>query len=227
METSKIITELQYTTGGRATNDGSHPVFNPKAFIKGLSAHRHTLKVLDIDTDTLTSTYPGELRAGGSYLVDWDKWGGPDQFDPDDYDAEDLNEDNFEFQSHQYLVSIWDRNVSLKDFVTLQELSIGIRFLIYFAQGVETDDAKRSSVMLVDSLPDSLESLTIRGYQKGVNQEHDTQVAALMTRFESGSMRLKEIQGVEELIPNGEDVENPDEDEHLLWSLIELGYSEY
>ena len=54
-----------------------------------------------------------------------------------------LNENNEEFQWHRYLVSIWDRHASLKVFAALNELIIGIGLLVYFAQGVETDDAKK------------------------------------------------------------------------------------
>lgn len=111
--------------------------------------------------------------------------------------------------------------------MALEELSIGIGLLIYFAQGVRIDDAKRASVRLVDCLPDSLEYLSIRGYKKGANEAHDKEVAALMARFDSGSLRLKEIKGVDEIIPNGCHVENPDENGHLLWSLEEVGYSDY
>ncbi|KAJ5950683.1 uncharacterized protein N7479_009096 [Penicillium vulpinum] len=228
MASSKIIKELQYTIGGRgdALDEGYH-LFNPKAFIKALSAHKQTLEVLDMDTEMQTYTYPGQLQPGGSYPIDWDAVGGPGEFDFDLYAEDELDENMDELKMHRYLTSIWDRNASLKEFGALKELSLGIGLLIYFSQGVEMDNAKRSSVMLVDSLPDSLEYLSIRGYRKGVNVAHDAQVTALMDRFKSGSLRLKEIKGVYEMIPNGENVENPDQNEHLLWSFEEIGYSNY
>ena len=225
MASSKTLTELQYTTGGRASLDGV-PMFNPKAFIKGLSAHKRTLKVLDIDTEKFTWSYPGEAKSQGSFFDDWDEYGGPGEFDFDVYEPDKLDEDHPELKMHRYLTSIWDRDASLKDFVALKELSIGIGLLVYFAQGVGIDDAKRASVRLMDCLPDSLEYLSIRGYEKGANEAHDTEVAALMARFESGSLRLKEIKGVDEIIPNGCNIENPDKDHHLLWSLKEVGYSD-
>lgn len=202
-------------------------MFNPKAFIKGLSAHKKTLKILDIDTEEFTLSYPGQAKSHGSFPVDWDEYEGPGEFEFDAYDPDELSEDNPGLKMHRYLTSIWDRDASLKDFVALKELSIGIGLLLYFAQGVGIDDAKRASVMLMDCLPDSLEYLSIRGYKKGANEAHDTQVAALMARFESGSLRLKEIKGVDEIIPNGCNVDNPDKDHHLLWSLEEVGYSDY
>lgn len=111
--------------------------------------------------------------------------------------------------------------------MALEELSIGIGFLIYFAQGVGIDDSKRASVRLIDSLLDSLEHLSIRGYKRGANEAHDEEVAALMARFDSGSLGLKEIKRVNDTIPNGCDVENSDENDHLLWSLEGVGYSDY
>lgn len=227
MASSKTLTELQYTTGGRASLDGGYPMFNPKAFIKGLSAHKKTLKVLDIDTEEFTLRYPGGATLQDSFPIDWDEYGGPGEFDFDAYEPDELDEDDPELKMHRYLTSIWDRDASLKDFVALKELSIGIGFLIYFAQGVGIDDAKRASVRLMDCLPDSLEYLSIRGYKKGANEAHDKEVAALMARFDSGSLRLKEIKGVDEIIPNGCHVEKPDENDHLLWSLEEVGYSDY
>ncbi|KAJ5389901.1 uncharacterized protein N7496_000969 [Penicillium cataractarum] len=227
MASSKTLTELQYTLGGRASLDGGYHMFNPKAFIKGLSAHKKTLQVLDIDTEDFPWKYPDAVTSQHSYSTDWEKYGGPGEFEFDAYDPDELGEDDPDLKMHRYLTSIWDRDASLKDFVALEELRIGIGFLIYFAQGVEIDDAKRGSVRLVDSLPDSLEYLSIRGYKRGANEAHDKEVAALMAQFDSGSLRLKEIKGVNEIIPNGYHIENPDENDHLLWSLEEVGFSDY
>ncbi|OKP13238.1 hypothetical protein PENSUB_1074 [Penicillium subrubescens] len=101
---------------------------------------------------------------------------------------------------HRYFTSTCNYDASLKEFVALKQLSIGIGLLIYFAQGVEIDDAKRESVRLIHWLSDSLEYLSIRGYDKGGNEAHDKEVAASMARFASGSMRLTEIKGVNEII---------------------------
>ncbi|KAJ5347707.1 uncharacterized protein N7506_000960 [Penicillium brevicompactum] len=209
MAASKVITEIQFTAGGRTTLDGGY-LFNPKAFLKGLAEHKKTLKVLDINTDEYLSHFPG----------------GPGDFEVDMWEEDELDENNSELIMHNYFTSIWDRHVSLKDLVALEHLSIGIGFLIYLAQGVEVDDATRASVMLVDCLPDSLEYLSIQGYQPGENRLWDTQIKALMARFESGSLRLKEINGVNECIPIGNHIENPDEDSHLLWSLEKRGFPE-
>ncbi|KAJ5771664.1 hypothetical protein N7520_002193 [Penicillium odoratum] len=228
MKSSKILTEIQYNTGGRSTSDGGHSPFNPKTFIKGLSAHTETLQVLDMDTDEFSSPYPGQSTSMSSF-TDWDEIDGPNGFEFEAYEPDELGEDHSDVKMHRYMTSIWDRNASLKDFVVLKELSMGIGLLMYFAQGVEIDDSKRADIRVVDCLPHSLEYLTIRGYEKGANEAHDKEVAALMAQFESGSLRLKEIKGVDKLIPNGKDVEDPDNNDHLLWSLdeVQVGFSEY
>lgn len=106
-------------------------------------------------------------------------------------------EDNEDLEKHQSMISIWEHRGSLKEFVPLKELSLGIGFLLYFAKGVSgTGGAEREEVRLADSLPDSLEYLCIRGYQRGKNPDHDAQIDTLMDRFKSGSLRLKESGGL-------------------------------
>ncbi|CAG8056018.1 unnamed protein product [Penicillium olsonii] len=222
MASSKILTELQFTTGRRSALDGTS-FFSPKAFLKGLSEHTRTLKVLDLDIEDLTIGYPGQPQPYST--INWDEAGGPGDYELDEYDESD--EDSANLAKYRRLLSIWDRNVVLKDFEVLKSLSINIGFLIYFAQGVETDDLQRASIVLADCLPDHLRSLSVRGYKKVENKMYDKQVDALMARFEAGLSRLDEIKGVSELIPNGRAVENPGRNEHLLWSLEELGYPEW
>jgi hypothetical protein len=65
--------------------------------------------------------------------------------------------------------------------------------------------------MLLESLPDSLEYICIRGYQKGANKFWDEQVEEVIARFNSGHTALKEIRGVNEMVPNAKNVENADE----------------
>jgi hypothetical protein len=107
-----------------------------------------------------------------------------------------------------------------------EKAELGFKFLIYFARGISASGTveKGETPMLVDCLPDSLEYLCIRGYEKGENEEFDRQVDALMAHYESGLSNLKEIKGIMETIPNSENVDNPDGDYDLLWSLEEAGY---
>lgn len=210
----KALRQFQYTIGGRASDDGGSCIFNPKAFIKGICEHKQTLETLDVDVERdIWEFHLSHPQAE----PDFERHGGPAEYE-DDEDPE----------TYQFMISIWERSGSLKDFAALKELSLGIHFLLYFAKGVSRiDRAKSEEVMLADSLPDSLEYLCIRGYHRGKNPDHDAQIDALMDRFKSGSLSLKEVRGVDGMIPNAEIVEDPDHNEELLWSLEDAGYGEY
>lgn len=206
----KTLRDFQYSIGGRASNDGGSPIFNPKAFIKVLCAHKETLEILDVDAESQIHIF--------------------DIVDEEERDHE-LNEYGSPFESGisdeacTFYKSIWTHGGSLKEFVALKRLSLGINFLLYFAAGVSGEPyKKREKLNLVDCLPNGLEYLYVRGYQKGENEEHDEQMDALMTFYKSGSSQLQELKGIDELIPNAEVVRDPDNDDHLLWSLEELGY---
>ncbi|KAF4767684.1 hypothetical protein N7455_011307 [Penicillium solitum] len=206
----KILKDFQYSIGGRASNDGGSPIFNPKSFIKVLCAHKKTLEILDVDTESQIHIF--------------------DIVDEEERDYE-LNEYGRAFESGIsdevciFYQLVWTYSGSLKEFVALKRLSLGINFLLYFAAGVNGEPYKKKGKLdLVDCLPNGLEYLCVRGYQKGENEEHDQQMDALMAFYKSGSSRLQELKGIDELIPNAEVVHNPDNDDHLLWSLEELGY---
>jgi hypothetical protein len=90
--------------------------------------------------------------------------------------------------------------------VALKRLSIGVNLLLYVAAGVN-NETENKSVPLVEYLPPNLEYLCIRGYEKGKRKHNDTQMDALKALVESGSTSLKEIHGIDECIPNAEDIE--------------------
>ncbi|KAJ5319904.1 hypothetical protein PENANT_c075G02328 [Penicillium antarcticum] len=217
----RILRELQYSIGGRASSDGSSPTVNPKAIIKAILGHKDSLEILDLDVDSVTRL---EGLAG-------------DEYDYESMEFE-LDRDGSPFKEwvhpgvSESLRSIWMRQGSLKDFGTLKELSLGLEFLVYFARGVRASEApvEEASMedhewpIVADCLPESLEYLCIRGYEKGVSEELDRQVDALMAYYESGSSNLKEIKGLVETIPNSDTVGSPDNNGELLWSLTEMGY---
>ncbi|KAJ5780220.1 hypothetical protein N7457_005380 [Penicillium paradoxum] len=206
----KILTEFRYSIGGRDSEEGGYLHFNPKTFIKTICRNKETLEILDVDVEHQIH----EFNIGDEEWreLQYNEHGGPFE--------EDIDEDEAAF-----LRSIWTHGGSLKEFVVLKRLSLGINFLLYFARGVsKTSNETKEKVNLVDCLPDNLEYLCVRGYQKGENSEHDEQMDALMAFYKSGSSQLKGLEGVEKLIPNAEPVEHPDDDSHLLWSLSELGY---
>lgn len=73
---------------------------------------------------------------------------------------------------------------------------------------------------LVDCLPEGLEYLCIRGYERGRNPDVDAQVDRLLAAKETGVLNLKEVEGVEKCIPNAEHVEGPNNRDKL-WRLEE------
>ncbi|KAI9929540.1 hypothetical protein ASPWEDRAFT_183991 [Aspergillus wentii DTO 134E9] len=194
-----ILKEFRFTMGGRADRGRGYNTFNPKAIIKALCPHKQTLEILDIDIEE--HVYP-------FYLVDDDEepdWGGS----PDEEEGEDA----------EFLSSFWENSGSLKEFTALKELRLAIDFLVYFARGTE-----RGGDMVVDSLPDSLEELTILGYQKGENEGFDAQIDKLRDVMASGACSLKEVRGIDEMIPIVEGVGDPDEEADLVWDFKEVGY---
>ncbi|KAL4782589.1 hypothetical protein BJX76DRAFT_358746 [Aspergillus varians] len=59
---------------------------------------------------------------------------------------------------------------------------------------------------LVHRLPPALRYLTIRGYKRGQNQYHDRQLSQLLDDYDIDHPSLLEIQGIEDPIPQGEQV---------------------
>ncbi|KAJ5357165.1 hypothetical protein N7541_004323 [Penicillium brevicompactum] len=199
----KALKEIRYSIGGRASNDGGHFIFNPKSFIKAICDHKETLEVIDIDVED-------DIAAFGYDDVEdversLNEYGSPYEVRSDEHDSE-------------FLKAIWENSGSLREFVSLRKLSLGVNFLLYLAKGVSgSSDEIKDREILADCLPDSLEYLCIRGYEKGQSQDHDEQMDGLMNFWKSGQSQLKEIQGIEETIPNASHVSDPDGDDHLLW----------
>ncbi|KAJ5375685.1 hypothetical protein N7517_007691 [Penicillium concentricum] len=206
----KVLREFQYSIGGRASRDGGSPTFNPKTFIKVLCAHKETLEILDVDVENEIYTF--EMVDEEERDIQLNEHGG-------------LNETRISDEITRFYKLIWTYGGSLKEFVALKRLSLGINFLLYFAAGFSGESyKKREKLNLVECLPVGLEYLCVRGYQKGENEEHDEQMDALMLFYKSGSSQLKEIEGINEVIPNAQEVQDPDNNAHLLWSLEEMGY---
>lgn len=208
----KVIREFQYTIGGRAMGGHGNPFFTPIPVFKVLCEHKHTLETLDLDVE---SHLP--------MLRDWDENKVQEHFaEKNPAWHADEEEEALEFQ---FLTSIWKLEGSLKDFTALKSLTIGIGLLLYFAKGVFLNpDTRQRPIMLLDCLPDNLESLCIRGYQRGLNDHWDAQVDALLAHYKSGKSSLKSLTGIEELIPNAVDLEEPIRPRNLRWTLEKIGY---
>ncbi|KAI9039220.1 uncharacterized protein KD926_009854 [Aspergillus affinis] len=204
----KVLREFEYGLGGKYRYGLEYPVFNPKTFIQALLFHKATLETLDVDID---ASWP---------------------FDLEEWDEEYEQEIEKIFWLLPY--DIWEQSGSLKDFCSLKRLSLGIKFLMYFAEGVIAGSPRmwlgvsyspckeegEDCFNLADHLPPNLEYLTIRGYKRGVNMAHDAQVDALIALKENASSKIKEITGIEHPIPNGEDFD-PDVDGSILWHRVD------
>ncbi|KAJ5099547.1 hypothetical protein N7532_006548 [Penicillium argentinense] len=198
----RVLKEFRYSVGGRESIEGGYPMFNPKAVIKALCGHKQRLQTLDVDVE-------GECL--------------PFQLKEEDWEAEmdshgsawDLGEDE---EMIKLIKRVWSRSGSLQDFVALKYLSLSINFLLYLAKGVSGEpDEKCEKRPLVDCLPPKLEHICVRGYKRGVNEDHDAQMDALVSLCESGLSTLKTIEGVKKVIPNAVTIEDIDEDGDLLW----------
>lgn len=205
IQSCKVLREFQYTIGGRCVSGGWMAPFNAKAFIKSICPHKDTLEVLDIDAEhNMRYFHP-------SYFEE-------DRVDQEiDEEQRALESDNDDDDERQMLQSFSSNSGSLKEFQTLKRLSVGIGFLVYFAMGVRENNEPRQPFLLPEALPESLEYLCIRGYEKGRCKKWDAHIDALVASFVSGLSGIKEITGIEEIIPNSEDVENPDDNRDLLW----------
>ncbi|KAF9887234.1 hypothetical protein FE257_010362 [Aspergillus nanangensis] len=214
----QTLREFQYTIGGRAIMDGTITSFNNKTLIKSIIPHKDTLQVLDIDAEAHMFTCDSEYNE----CYDEDRVG---EFMSGQ--AADDASDHFEFddETRENLRSLSRNTGSLKEFCALTRLSVGIGFLMDFAMGVGKTDRAGEPVLLLEALPESLEYLCIRGYERWENTDWDTQIDALMTSFRSGSSGIKEILGVEETINNSKDVKYPDDDPDSLWSLEDSIYA--
>lgn len=211
----ETLRELQFSNGGRVADPG----FDPQTVFKALCVHKQTLETLDINVNPTQLAFLDQFRGTADELeAVLEEFMGPSA-------AQNPTERNF-------LQLIWEENGSLKDFTSMKRLSLGIQCLLCFVRGVWRNADGRSEAMLPmlpDCLPDSLEYLCIRGYQAGETVDHDIQVDALMDYFESGLSPLKEIEGVDEMIPHAKnrwDVDGEEEEEDRERSSSEMGDSE-
>ncbi|KAJ5123937.1 uncharacterized protein N7515_007762 [Penicillium bovifimosum] len=209
----KVLREIQYYAGGGSLWDTP---FDPKSFLKAMCRHKDTLEILDVDVACQFNLLEIKDKERREFAMDHQ------ESDPDPYSSKERREFVSQVQSHYG---------TLKDFVALKRLSLGIDLLLYFAKGISfdwTSPGEYFNAPLIDCLPDSLEYLCVRGYRKGVNRKHDKDMKKLLAhlkRKKSGSSSLKEIKGIEETIPVVHDPNHHDEDP-LIWALEPLNDSD-
>ncbi|KAJ5809206.1 uncharacterized protein N7503_001424 [Penicillium pulvis] len=202
IQSCKVLREFQYSMGGRCVLGGWFAPFDAKTFIKSICPHKDTLEILDIDAECNMHYF------------------NPSCFEEDRVDQEidkqqRAHESDIEDDERQMLQSLSSNSGSLKEFRALKRLSVGIGFLVYFAMGVRENNEPTQPFLLPEALPESLEYLCIRGYEKGKCKKWDAHIDALVASFVSGSSGIKEITGIEVTIPNSEDVDDPDDDKDL------------
>jgi hypothetical protein len=209
----KVLREFHYTIGGRGSQDGSFAAFNPRTFLKAILGHRTTLEILHIDADN------------DCYFVDLEGSGDHQPVPRDENEEEPARNDP---------QGLWERTGSLRDFSALTQLNIGIGILLFLAlgtKGMETENpdyyTSFDEVVLADSLPDTLESLVIIGYEKGIRQDFDKIVEQFMIDKDTKLPNLKHVSGIEEMIERAATVRNPDNESELLWEPDEEEWSEY
>lgn len=208
IRSSKQLKEFTYSVGGRSSLEGGHAAVYPCLLAKALLRHRGVLEVLDLDVEgEIYDVYEHPWQRGEEE-EDW--WNDDD----DDNVVADGNDDAApgESRSSRDLSIgslVHQPNDCLKAFNKMTRLSIGVRFLIYLARGIdqpamnEEDDSEEDTFTLINTLPPNLEYLCLRGYEKGENWKRDWLVSELVQAQKDGKLpRLKEIVGVDKCIPN-------------------------
>ncbi|RDW67503.1 F-box protein [Aspergillus mulundensis] len=195
----KALKVLRFSVGGRATNDGGYPLFFHTTVMRALLLHRRTLEDVDLDVESYIFHFMCDLqpRTVGCLCV---------RYEPREYEGTDRTPP----------MCLAEQNGSLKDLIGLKRLSIGIKFLLCFVRGIDLETDASTGSMIVDCLPPHLTYLCIRGYKRGQHAGQDAFIDELLQAVHQGRLDL-ELRGVDETIPHGEDVDDPDRDTHLLW----------
>ncbi|KAE8374511.1 hypothetical protein BDV26DRAFT_41030 [Aspergillus bertholletiae] len=186
IKSCRRLQEFEYSIGGRSSGDGSSPMFIARHLLDALLYHTNTLQRLEMDVDEeLSEERPAYWDTHDQYMT------GEDPYEKDYTEG---------------------RPTSLRDFIVMKDLWIGIKLLMDLARAsISKGGSAESPMSLVEILPPNLESLCILGHTVGVNSKHDAQISLLMENRERLPF-LAEITGVDACILNAKSVENPDED---------------
>jgi hypothetical protein len=193
---NKCLESFTYRTGALESPDTSGAPVAPGPVWAVLGESSATLKKLDIDFDSQLSH--------GVYWDDSedDGWG----------DSEDSGEDSKEDMVENVVRAAkerWDAGSKGPEFSNLIVLRIGIEALMTLMLQQEGE-----SVRLVDVLPRGLEELVIRGYDaNAVDSSWKGQIDELVERKATKLPSLTVLKGVDELIPNGKDLEQEEADQ--------------
>lgn len=208
ISSSKTLRQFTHSVGGRATQDTGNWHMAFPAIFRALLIHRESLESLNLDTD---ADYSDELEHEEfeEYLCD-----------SHESEIDETEEERKAFINQKSVVElVFTQMGCLRNFTALRRLSIGVRCLFQMANGTTSDFAS-SNMPLADLLPPNLESLSIRGYQPGLNSYYDAHIHDLFQKFVAGQLgSLKEINGINEYIPNSATVHLDDVENHpeLVW----------
>lgn len=177
---------------------GGHYLFTAKTLGKALWSSRSSLKKLDVDVDNMLfddyhdeEEYVERCAEYEDYIEEpyWrDEYFKQDEKDsPGPLELYELPDDR------DYNNTIG----SLHDFEQLTHLSLGVKLLL-------GPPDSTTPFQLIDALPKSLESLTIRGYTKGVVVKYDAAIEELLARRSEVLPALAEVSGINVLIPSAD-----------------------
>ena len=224
----KRLEEFTFTTGGRASNDGGFYQVYPKTIGKALGCHKDTLRIIDLDLDEhLSFSDPLHGQAEDDLLDEDD----PEAMErPWGFWDKDLEETQMPLHTSE-LRDTRDYGStigSMHDLISVAHLSIGIQLLLGPRPRMKMFGRALDEIpfRLVDALPQSLESLLIRGYTKGEDEHFDSQIEELIALRWERLPNLRSVEGIESCIPSAKSVERPDENYDQLWQLPEAE-SEY
>ncbi|KAJ4328328.1 hypothetical protein N0V84_001199 [Fusarium piperis] len=210
LEAPRALRELTLSLGGMFNRDGSSHWVVSKEIGEALVRHRETLEKLDIDLSmgSESNTPWPDLKEGQK------SWPKPftDSNDDEEYeDDDDEEEDKGAEKPLRILYSGPSHTTlgSLADFHALKHLSINLGTLltptergVNYLRPLKSKPARR----LIDLLPPNIESLCLYGYVKGETRLMDKQVAELMEKKGERLPKLKEVRGVEETVPDMQDL---------------------
>lgn len=221
----KSLRKFSMSVGGRAAQGGGQSAMSLTELGKALATQKETLQTLDLDIDDyiLDSRHD---RPDIDYEDDRLEYHSEDEWFQ--LDLEDSQGPIFMSRVQATREYTWTMG-SLHDFAALTHLSIGVKALLDVAEqryDVASDTmihvTPEAPFRLVDALPMSLESLTIRGYTPGENDVYDGQIAELLAAREVKLPRLLRLLGVHgDTIPSSKMVEDPDgasEQCGILWA---------
>ena len=187
------LEEISLSFGGLWKDDDPCAYIAPALLEKALRQHKPTLRMLDLDM-------------GSAAISDCD---GRPVFDPEDPDFTANRYYQIDLAASEgpvYAHELEDNHEtlalgSLRDYKALTHLSVSIDLLTTALLPGNSIGLDETEFRLVDALPANLEYLCLYAYEKGKDKENDSHVEELMRRKSERLPRLREVVGVDHLVP--------------------------